>query len=129
MRRHPAPVVAPPLAQRDPSDPARRAVELAQRGQMILDVAAADLEAAEAHLGPFHPSAWHVAPALAEARRAWDRLRAEFGSRVLKAALEQPPITLLTIGDHLPDGPRAIFIPIAGQTYRVERIAGTPIAP
>jgi hypothetical protein len=26
---------------------------------MILDVSAADLEAAEAAYGPFHPTAWH----------------------------------------------------------------------
>ena len=37
-----------PLRNRDASDPARRAVELAQRGRMILDVSAADLEAARA---------------------------------------------------------------------------------
>ncbi len=54
LRRKPA-----PLCDRDPSDPARQAVELVQRGRMILDVAAADLEAAEAALGPFHPTAWH----------------------------------------------------------------------
>ena len=57
------------LHDRDPSDPVRRAVELAQRGRMILDVAAADLEAAEAAFGPFHATAWHFRNALNEARR------------------------------------------------------------
>src|SRR4051794_32115265 len=60
------------LRDRDPSDPLRRAVELAQRGRMILDVSAADLEAAEAALGPFHPTTWHFRNALEEARRSWD---------------------------------------------------------
>ena len=67
------------LRDRDVSDPARRVVELAQRGRMILDVSAADLEAAEAACGPFHPTAWHFRTALQEARLSWDRLRAEFG--------------------------------------------------
>src|SRR5215217_88848 len=94
------------LRDRDPSDPARRAVELAQRGRMILDVSAADLEAAEAALGPFHPTSWHFRNALHEARRSWDRLRAEFGGSALDAALCQPPLAVLTLGDarRLSDG-------------------------
>src|SRR6185312_13511728 len=48
-----------PLVDRDPSDPTRQMVELAQRGRMILDVSSADLEAAEAAFGPFHSTAWH----------------------------------------------------------------------
>ena len=90
--------MATSLLHRDPSDPARRAVELAQRGRMILDVATADLEAAEQALGPSHPTAWHFRQALAEARRSWDRLRAEFGGAALEAALGEPPITVLTLG-------------------------------
>ena len=78
------------LRDRDVSDPARRVVELAQRGRMILDVSAADLEAAEAAFGPFHPTAWHFRNALNEARRSWDRLRAEFGGAALEAALNEP---------------------------------------
>jgi hypothetical protein len=125
------PAAGPPLSlrDRDPSDPARRMVELAQRGQMILDGAAADLAAAEALLGPFHPTSWHFRHALADARRSWERLRAEIGGAALRAALEQPPITLLTLGEDAPDGPRAILFPIKGQTYRAERVAGTPLAP
>jgi hypothetical protein len=118
-----------PLRQRDPSDPSRRAVELVQRGRLILDVAAADLEAAEAHLGPFHPTTWHFRHALAEAHRSWNRLRAELGGKALDAALHEPPLTVLTLGDDAPHGPLAILIPIAGRTYRVERVAGTPLAP
>src|SRR5215467_14861188 len=80
------------LRDRDESDPRRRAVELAQRGRMILDVTAADLEAAEAALGPFHPTAWHFRNEWNEARRAWERLRAEFGTKALESALSQPPL-------------------------------------
>ncbi|MDB5350639.1 MAG: hypothetical protein JWN86_1886 [Planctomycetota bacterium] len=117
-----------PIRDRDPSDPAFKSVELAQRGRMILDVAAADLEMAEEHLGPFHETTWHFRNALAEARRSWDRLRAEFGSAALDAALAEPPLAILTIGEDV-DPPRAIFLSIGGKTYRVERIAGTDLAP
>jgi hypothetical protein len=116
------------MHQLDPSDPSRRAVELVQRGRMILDVAAADLNMAEAQLGPFHPTSWHFRNALDEARRAWDRLRAEFGRSAVESALAEPPITMLTLGDDEPDGPRAILIPIAGQTYRVEPLDATDLA-
>src|SRR4051794_39209061 len=101
-----------PLRERDASDPARRAVELAQRGRMILDVSTADLESAEAAYGPFHPTTWHFRNALNEARRSWDRLRAELGGVALEAALAEPPLTVLVLGgdaepDDLrpPDGP------------------------
>src|SRR2546423_15677585 len=88
----------PSLRDRDPSDPARRAVELAQRGRMILDVSAAVLEAAEAAYGPFHPTAWHFRNALNEARRSWERLRAELGGAALEAALAELPVTVLILG-------------------------------
>src|SRR3954471_22470380 len=101
-----------PVRRRDPDDPAFKAVELAQRGRMILDVSAADLEAAEAALGPFHPTAWHFRNALDEARRSWDRLRAEFGGSALEAALNRPPLTVLTLGDDGRGMPRAVLIPI-----------------
>jgi hypothetical protein len=123
------PFVSPPaVADRDPSDPGRRAVELAQRGRMILDVAKVDLEASEAALGPFHPTTWHFRNALAEARKSWDRLRAEFGLRALERALEEPPLALLRLrGD---DGSAPVLlIPIEGKTYRAEPVAGTAIAP
>lgn len=123
----PYPFVSPAIADRDPSDPGRRAVELAQRGRMILDVAKVDLEASEAALGPFHPTTWHFRNALAEARKSWDRLRAEFGLRALERALEQPPLALLRLGDR--DGPALLLIPIEGRTYRAEPVAGTAIAP
>src|SRR4051812_29688368 len=85
------------LRQRDPSDPAFKTVELAQRGRMILDVAGADLEAAEERRGSSHETPGHSRNPLAEARRSWDRLRAEFGTSGLDAALAEPPLTLLTI--------------------------------
>ncbi len=131
----PAATPRPPrsLRDRDESDPERRAVELAQRGWMILDVSLADLEAAEAAFGAFHPTAWHFRNACNEARRSWERLRAELGTKTLEAALNQPPLAVLTLGAD--DGrstqeTRRIFlIVIAAQTYCVERVAGTELAP
>jgi hypothetical protein len=115
---------------------------------MIIDVSAADLEAAEAAFGPFHPTAWHFRNALNEARRSWDRLRAEFGTAALEAALNQPPLTILVLGDDAesrrdgyrdcgldqgqPPGGRpgaVVLIPIGGRAYRAERVEGTPLAP
>src|SRR3954470_18769208 len=101
-----------PARRRDPADPQWRAVELAQRGRMILDVAAADLEVAETRLGPFHPTACHFREALAEARRSWDRLRARLGGALLEEALAEPPVTVLTLGADSPAGPRVLLIPI-----------------
>jgi hypothetical protein len=119
------------LRQRDETDPERRAVELAQRGRIILDVSIADLEAAEAVHGAFHPVAWHFRNACAEARRSWERLRAELGTRTLEAALSRPPLVIVPLGDPKADGelPRAVMIVIAGQTYIVQKIAGTELAP
>jgi hypothetical protein len=142
----PAPGSPIPFRDRDPSDPARRAVELAQRGRMILDVAAADLEAAEATCGPFHPTAWHFRNALDEARRSWDRLRAELGGHTLEAALSQPPLTILVLGGGsgkcegtaelgsdvdrpIPAATSVVLVPIGGRTYRVQRVDGTALAP
>lgn len=115
----------------DPSDPKWRAVELAQRGRMILDVAALDLEVSEATLGAFHPTTWHFRNALAEARGSWDRLRAQYGRAALEEALAEPPVTVLTLGDNGTgtDTPLAVLVPIAGKTYRVERVRGTDLAP
>jgi hypothetical protein len=95
---------------------------------MILDVSAADLEAAEAAFGPFHPTAWYFRNALNEARRAWDRLRAQFGGAALEGALSEPPLTCLTLGGS-PGVRRVVLIPIAGQTFRAQRVAGTHLAP
>ncbi len=134
------------LRDRDPSDPIWQAVELAQRGRMILDVAAADLEASESAHGPFHATTWHFRNAWYEARGSWDRLRAQFGGATLEAALDEPPLTVLALGpgssEYTPDrdgrwplpAPGLLtspvfLIPIAGQTYRALRVAGTPLAP
>ncbi len=134
-----APVPAAPpfrprsLHDRDESDPQRRAAELAQRGRMILDVSAADLEAAEAALGAFHPTTWHFRNALNEARWSWERLRAELGTRTLEAALKQPPLVVLKIGEDpahsTQNAPTVVLIAIAGQTYCTARVAGTELAP
>jgi hypothetical protein len=104
---------------------------------MILDVSAADLEAAEAAYGPFHPTAWHFRNARDEARRAWDRLRAQYGGAALEAALNEPPVTHLVLrdgtgtggGDGDDRGTAVILIPIGGRTYRVQWVGGTALAP
>jgi hypothetical protein len=114
---------------------------------MILDVSAADLEAAEAANGPFHPTTWHFRNAWYEARRSWDRLRVELGGAMLDAALAEPPLTVLALGpraDRFEPDPRGrwplpaveparpapvLLIAICGQTYRVLRVSGTPLAP
>lgn len=119
----------PSLRDRDPADPAFKMVELVQRGRMILDVASSDLMAAEERLGPFHETTWHFRNALAEARKSWDRLRAEFGSTALEAALAKPPLTLLSLGESDRDVPKAVLLVISGTTYAVERVAGTALAP
>ena len=134
FQAHPQPSPhSPPRCLRtcDESDPARRAVELAQRGRMILDVSAADLEAAETAFGPFHPTTWHFRNAWHEAQRSWERLRAELGTKALEAALDQPPLVVLTLGQGEPArrGPTVVLVPIAGRTYCTQRVGGTELAP
>jgi hypothetical protein len=119
----------PMVRDRDESDPYRCAVELTQRGRMIVDVAAVDLEAAETAFGTFHPTAWHFRQALNEARRSWERLRAELGTKVIDAALREPPLTVLTLGESRQGSPSVVLVLIAGQTYRSERVIGTEAAP
>jgi hypothetical protein len=119
----------PTVHDRDESDPYRCAVELVQRGRIIVDVAAVDLEAAEATFGPFHPTAWHFRNALSEARRSWERLRAELGIKTIEAALREPPVVVLTLGQGIQGSPRVVLVSIAGQTYRTERVHGTEAAP
>ena len=120
---------ARPLQDRDESDADRCAVELAQRGRMILDVSAADLEAAETSYGPFHPTTWHFRNALHEAQRTWSRLRAELGTPFLESALDEPPLTVLTLGEPATGPSRIDLILIAGQTYRTQSVVGTELAP
>ena len=129
--RRTAPANRPEAARRlDQADPKWRAVELAQRGRMILDVSAADLAASEAAHGPFHPTSWHFREALAEARRSWDRLRAELGGAALDDALSEPPVTVLPLGEPGPDGVAPhVLIPIAGRTYHALRLPETVDAP
>jgi hypothetical protein len=117
------------LRDRDESDPYRQAVELVQRGRMILEVSEADLEASEAALGPFHPTTWHFRNALNEVRRSWERLRAELGTKALEAALEQPPLAVLTLSEPADGSPGVVLVLVAGQTYRAERVSGTKLAP
>jgi hypothetical protein len=99
------------------------AIELAQRGRMILDVATLDLAVAESRLGPSHETTWFFRTALADAREAWTQLRAEYGVERVEAALARPPVAVLTLGVS------ARLIAIGGKTYRVERVRGTAAAP
>jgi len=117
------------LRDRDESDPARCAVELVQRGRLILDVSAADLEAAEATFGAFHPTTWYFRNALNEAQRSWEQLRAELGTKAIEAALGQLPLTTLTLGEPANGRPHVVLILITGQTYSSQRVAGTALAP
>jgi hypothetical protein len=96
---------------------------------MIVDVSAVDLEAAEAMLGLFHPTTWHFRNALNEARRSWERLRAELGTKTIEAALREPPLTVLTLSQPASGSPNILLVTIAGQTYNAERVPGTELAP
>ena len=113
-----------PLRDRDETDPDRCAAELVQRGRLILDVSAADLEAAEAKFGAFHHTTWHFRNALSEAQRSWERLGAELGAPALEAALNLPPLTTLTLGEEGGRASPVVLILIAGQTYRSQRSPG-----
>lgn len=128
MPGHPRPFMTSPALVSNSPDPAFKSVELAQRARMILDVAAADLEVAEARLGPFHETTWHFRNRLAESRRSWDRLRANFGSAALDSALAEPPRSILVLGETSAPPRKAIFITIAGKTYRVERLPTPALA-
>lgn len=128
--QRPPPKVDPkPRSLPDQADPAFKSVELIQRSRMVIDVALTDLEVAEARLGPFHETTCYFRQALAEARRAWDRLRAIYGGAALESALLESPQTWLTIGDNGQGEPLVTLLPIAGQTYHIERVAGTLFAP
>jgi hypothetical protein len=134
LLRETATLAPPELRWKDESDPWRRSVELIQRARLTLDVASADLQASEESLGPFHPTSWYFRNALNEARLAWERLRAEVGTKQLDAAIKEPPITILTLGsaddEASPEqATTIILIPIGGQSYRVQRVIGTEDAP
>jgi hypothetical protein len=117
------------LQDRDECDPDRCAVELVQRGRLILDVSAADLEASESRFGAFHPTTWHFRNAWNEAQRSWVRLCAELGAQVLETALRQPPLATLTLGEPANADLSVVLILIGGQTYRSQRVPGTKLAP
>jgi hypothetical protein len=117
------------LHDRDECDPDRCAVELVQRGRLILDVSVADVEAAEAAFGAFHPTTWHFRNGLNEAQRSWERLKAELGAKTVAAALEELPLTTLALDEPTNGQPGVVLILIAGQTYRPQRVVGTDLAP
>lgn len=107
----------------------RGVVELVQRGRMIVEGAAADLEAAEAAHGAFHETAWRCREAHAEARRSWDRLRAEIGSKQMELALKAHPVAVLALKGAPAQAKFSGLIVIGGLTYVVERIPGAESAP
>jgi hypothetical protein len=117
------------LLDRDESDPDHRAMELVQRGRLILDVSAADLEAAEATFRAFHSTTWYFRNSLNEAQRSWERLRVELGTKVVEAALEEPPLTTLALDESTNGQSNVVLILIGGQTYRPQQVAGTELAP
>ena len=118
-----------PLVRCEGSGLTRDQAELAQRSRLILDVSSADLEAAEAAFGAFHPTTSHFRDALNEARRAWEQMRAELGTKVVNAALSQPPMTTLMLGEESSGSPRFVLVLIDGNTYLTEQVPGTELAP
>lgn len=112
-----------------PATAATQAIERIQRGRMILDVATVDLDVAEATLGPVHPTSWHFRQALADARKAWDRLRAEFGGAAMERALAGPPVAVLRLRPGSRGRPALSLISIRGKSFGVEWIVGNELAP
>jgi hypothetical protein len=118
-----------PLRRHDEALVTRDDAELAQRGRLILDVSSAGLETAEAAFGAFHPTTWHFRDYVNEARRFWERLRALLGTKTLEAALSQPPLATLSVGDPVSGSPRVVLVLIEGTTYRAQQVPGTELAP
>jgi hypothetical protein len=121
--------VAANVRDLDESDPSRQAIDLVQRGRIILDVSAADLEASEAAFGPVHPTTWHFRNSLSAAQRSWDRLREDLGAGAIEAALAEPPLTVLSLDESASGLSGVVLILIGGKTYRPQRVAGTELAP
>lgn len=127
LSRHPAraPRRPPPrgiLSRRGPIPPDPD-IGRVQTAYLVREVAAADLAAAEGHLGPFHETTCHFRDALNTARRDWDRLRAELGSAALDAALASLPAAVLTL-----EGTGWQIVPIGGHAYAAEPLPPTPLA-
>lgn len=111
--------------RRDARTPAaRRDLERIQQARIRLDVATVDLQVAERQGGPFHPAACHFRDVLTEARRTWDRLRAELGSRALDSALKALPAALVEL-----ERTDWWLMLIGGETYGVEPVGPTVLAP
>ncbi len=106
-----------------------RTNELVQRGRMILEVAGVDLQTAQARFGLYHEITWYFRHALAEVEQSWRRLEVELGAKRLAQALEKPACTVLDLNSSSPPTVTIQLILIAGGTYRVESVAGTPLAP
>jgi hypothetical protein len=119
----------PLLGERGQSERNRSRAELAQRGRLILDVATADLDAAQRTLGPSHATTWHFRTALDEARRSWERLRLELGTAFLETALRQPPLVVLGLQARRDRDIGVELMLIGGQTYCTQAVGGTSLAP
>jgi hypothetical protein len=107
----------------------RSRTELAQRGRLMLDVAMADLEAAQRAFGPSHSTTWYFHTALDETRRSWERLRLELGTAFLETALRQLPLVVLGLRAHQGCERDVELILISGQTYCSQAVGGTVLAP
>ena len=118
-----------PSDECDQSERDRLRAELAQRGRLILDVAMADLEAAQRAFGPSHATTWYFRTALEEARRSWERLRLELGAAFLETALRQLPLVVLELRARQDRQTDIELILIGGQTYCTQTVRGTTLAP
>ena len=88
-----------PIRDRDETDPDRCAAELVQRGRLILDVSVADLEAAEATFGAFHPHNLALSQCLNEAQRSWERLRGRVGHQAHRGCTRSAPVDYADLGN------------------------------
>ena len=108
---------------------ANKTTALIQRGRMSREVADVDLHTVMGRLGPYHETTWYFRQAQAEARKCWERLCQEVGERLVAEALQQPPCTMLELGDSKRPETHVRLILIQGGTYRLESITSTPLAP
>jgi hypothetical protein len=107
----------------------RATAELAQHRLLVLDVARADLEVAEAAFGPFHPTTSHFRRSLDESRRSWDQLRIKLGTPAIDAALSQPPLATLILRKQTETATPIVLVLIDGKSYSAQRVPGTELAP
>lgn len=99
--------------------------ELVQRGRMIVELAAADLHAAEAAYGTAHEITWRFRNQLNEARVSWSHLCAELGPRAIERALSQPPASFLALEPTRSGRGDVNLFCLEGTTFRATRSLNT----